>query len=399
MTYEGKTSKYRSRLKINHIIDGFHMNKSGLPIGFALLAGMMLSSCSQNSRQTDDNLITIDLAKQIEAPPTGLEQAEAHIVLKPPVTDSTMLMPSYRWRGATLRDVRDGRLMLINNQSMMTFDEADGHCLYSFSHQGQGPEEYTSLSPYTFVGRDGNWNTAASKGINVYTPEGAFVGFHEVDSLREFAPLAGGYWAVLTAEFDCPHMIYIFDERWQPVKQIQSSVMSRHYLLDNTRVTEIVDFYRSNNFVGIVQSDTLMAIDPKADRLQPIAVIDCGAYSKPDEYKDLQDIRDNVTKRIAFKTFPVGKYLMVSSFMGEKAWLQFYDFTDGRLVYSNTGTRDLENYSVNYPIEIEGTTYPCNITTCVDGPTLYMVVEPEFMAELTGDEDANPAFIALTLKD
>lgn len=85
--------------------------------------------------------------------------------------------------------------------------------------------------------------------------------------------------------------------------------------------------------------------------------------------------------------------------MGEKAWLQFYDRTDGRLVYSNSGVCDNKTYNVSYPIEIDGTIYPCSITTCVDGSTLYMVVESDFMAELTGNEDANPAFVALTLKD
>ncbi len=374
------------------------MNKIAVSLGFAAFAGMMLSSCSQNSQRGND-LITIDLAKQIEAEPTGLDLAEARIVAHPAVTDSTMLMPAYRWNGAKLREVRDGRMMLTNNQSMMTFDEADGRCINSFSHQGQGPGEYSSLSPYTYVGADGNWNTIGKGGINVYAQGGAFVAHHELDSLRDFAPLAGGYWAALMREFDRPHTIYIYDKQWQPVKRIKSAVVSRSYDVDGVKITDIADLARSSNFVGIMQADTLMAIDPAADGLQPIAVIDCGEYSKPKEYKDLQDVMDNNTKRLAFMAFPVGKYLMVNSFLGEKAWLQFYDRADGHLVYSNTGTRDLKNYSVNYPIEIDGTTYPCNTTTCVDGSTIYMVVDSDFMADLTGDEDANPAFIALTFKD
>ncbi len=373
------------------------MNKIAVSLGFAAFAGMMLSSCSQNSQRGND-LITVDLAKQIEAEPTGLDLAEARIVAHPAVTDSTMLMPAYRWNGAKLREVRDGRMMLTNNQSMMSFDEADGSCINSFSHQGQGPGEYVALSPYTFVGADGNWNTASSGGVKVYTQGGEFVMHHELDSLLEFAPLAGGYWAVLLREFGQPHTIYVYDGQWLRVKQMQSAVVSRSYTIDHTRVTEVVDFMRSNNFVGIMQSDTLMAVDPEADSLQPMAVIDCGEYSRPKEYKTLEELRDN-TKRLSFTAFPVGKYLMVSSCMGEKAWLQFYDRANGHLVYSNTGTRDLKNYSVNYPIEIDGTTYPCNTTTCVDGSTIYMVVDSDFMADLTGDEDANPAFIALTFKD
>lgn len=373
------------------------MNKIAFLMGFAALSGLLLSSCSHNSQHAA-GLITIDLSRQIEAEPMGIDLAEARVVAYPAVTDSTMIMPAYQWKGTKLREVRDGHLMLTNNQSMMTFDEADGRCIYSFSHQGQGPAEYVTLSPCTFVGADGNWNTASSKGINVYTGSGAFVAYHELDSLLEFAPLAGGYWAVLMREFDHPHTVYVYDEQWHRVKQMQSAVVSRSYTVERTRITEVVDFMRSNNFVGIMQSDTLMAIDPKADSLQPMAVISRGVYSRPEEYKTLAELKDN-TRRLSFTAFPVGKYLMVSSFMGEKAWLQFYDRADGRLVYSNSGVCDNKNYNVSYPIEIDGTIYPCSITTCVDGSTLYMVVESDFMAELTGNEDANPAFVALTLKD
>lgn len=359
-------------------------------------AVFMLAACSHSEKPTTSSLITIDLEKQIEAQPTGLERVKARFVVQPAFTDSSMLETG----STALRAVHNGCLMLTNKESMMTIDEADGHCIYSFSRLGQGPGEYSWLSPYTYVGADGNWNTVNSNGVNVYTPTGDFVVWHEIDSLREFAPLPGGYWAVLMKEFDKPHTIYIYDAQWKPVKQLPSTAVSRHYTMtDGLRVTEIADLCHSSSFAGIMQGDTLMAIVPEAEALEPIACITRGIYNKPKEYKDFEDLTNKSAKRLSVITFPVGKYLMVQSSMCDKAWLQFYDMADGSLVYSNSGTRNLDNGSISFPIEIDGTTYLCNITACVDGSTLYLVTDSDFMIELTDDEDANPAFIALTLKD
>ncbi len=361
---------------------------------------ILLAGCSHSDRPSETSLINIDLEKQIEAQPTGLDRAEARFVVQPALTDSSMLLPPTASDGVALRGVHNGCLMLTNKGSMMTFDEADGRCIHSFSHIGQGPGDYSWLSPYTYVGADGNWNTVHSCGVNVYTQAGDFLVRHELDSLREIAPLPGGYWAAMMKEFDQPQTIYIYDTQWKPVKQLSTTAVSRRYRMsDGLPVTEIVDFSRSSSFVGVMQGDTLMAIDPEAEDLVPIARIDCGTYSKPKEYTSLEDMKEKGAQCLYFFTFPVGKYLMVNSYMGEKAWLQFYDRADGSLVYSNSGTRNLNNGSISFPIEIDGTTYPCSITACVDGSTLYLVTDSDFMAELTGDEDANPAFISHKLKD
>ena len=122
---------------------------------------------------------------------------------------------------------------------------------------------------------------------------------------------------------------------------MQSAVVSRSYTVERTRITEVVDFMRSNNFVGIMQSDTLMAIDPKADSLQPMAVISRGVYSRPEEYKT-RGIEGQYPAAL-FHGFP-GRKISDGQFVyGRKAWLQFYDRADGRLVYSNSGVCDNKN--------------------------------------------------------
>jgi len=181
MRYLGYFCRYEKVSFINSIMSRI---TNLIYTGFAM-AGVVAAACSR----TDGHSVVlgIDLRENRQ---TGVADSIFEVVgvLHPALTDSTML----EW-GEVVGV--DGDRLYINDRNMMLFDMTDNSSIASFSHKGEGPEEYLAAwYVWKTVGGDG-WTVTDLRRDRIlgYDDKGDFLSATGNDSIGFIAPLGDGW--------------------------------------------------------------------------------------------------------------------------------------------------------------------------------------------------------------
>lgn len=351
------------------------------------IAALTVVSC--NSDKSASGLVTINLEPNVDAPLTGADRIEARIMLHPAFTDTTML------KDPQLINVVDSKAYILSDRSeLMVFDCSDGRCIGSFNHQGGGPEEYPQLNSAS-VGADGNWQILSTNGVYTYTPRGEFVARNIMDSITSIAPI-GSDWAAFKKinESGYQPMVF-FNSDWKQIKAVESPATATIIEIPGGMLT-LQSYLQSNG--DFISSDTLYHINAKTTEIAPIVAFNAGKYTMPDlttidDYREIWDVRRTHLGLISALPIANDQVLAYYSLEGTMT-MQIYNLNDGSLTYSNP--YDLK--SGGFPIEIDDKTYACTAAYCVSGDHFFMIATDDSMAEITGDENANPAIVELRLK-
>lgn len=354
----------------------------------AASALIMLTACGSGS---SNELTTIDIEETLDFDNICSDRLSAEIILQPAFTDSTMLSRP------NIAGIKNGTAYIVNRLQLMTFDMVTGRCKNSFSHAGQGPEDYASVGSCR-VADNGDWTfyNYGHRNVISYRPDGTFVSSFPNKSINMFAQ-AGDGWVAFDIDADDSGKIFFYNNKWELTDSVAAPV-GRHtiHFPGNSSVSYGHRMIPIGNTIYFSDLDTIYAIDGKNHTYAPVVAINPGKYRFPDfstitsreEFQTLQETK------IMAEGYATEKLIVVVFSFGQKGYFQIYDRHDGSLLFNAMLTRE----SGGFPVEIDGKTFICMPIDYSDGEAIYFYATADSMVDYTGDEDANPAIITIKLK-
>lgn len=348
------------------------------------IAGVVAAACSR----TDDHgvVLGIDLRENRQA---GVADSIFEVVgvLHPVLTDSTML----EW-GEVVGV--DGDRLYINDRNMMLFDMADNSSIASFSHKGEGPEEYLAAwYVWKTVGGDG-WTVTDLRRNRIlgYDAKGDFLSATGNDSIGFIAPLGDGWIAECEFAEGMPKRYFLYSADWQPRGTIISPLIFRS--ADNGNLIQETDYNMCGNEFMVAENDTLYSVDAEKGFV-PLAAFDCGNLSMPlfQSFEEMIARRDDY---IRYNVSATAAHMLVISYHNKEVTVRLYRRSDGELLFceSHPHTPD---YTFTITHRGQGMGVVPQFHT--DGRYFYFTVSSPVMAERTGDEESNPAILRVRIRD
>ncbi|GEM_PF-2186942 len=284
-------------------------------LSIAIAAATVAASCSGPSSSVRPEVVGIDLRSNINIPDMGDLDSVFVIedMIEPELTDSTML------KYAEVRGCRDNDLYIQEGNRLMIFDAADGRCLSSFDHSGEGPGEYLMLYKAWMSPSTGNWvGSDLSRGkILNYSPDGAPEGELKVKSLSGIAP-EGDFWLALT-ESSGHIAVKSYDSDLNFIDSISTSITPDQYRAQY--------LFPVNGHTGMIQRDTIFLVDADARTVTPYIALNLGDITPSQEPKP---------GRLHYDTMIADNKLIIGYYYDGRNAFQIYDVNNGSLLYSRT---------------------------------------------------------------
>lgn len=380
MRYLGYFCRYEKVSFINSIMSRI---TNLIYTGFAM-AGVVAAACSR----TDGHSVVlgIDLRENRQ---TGVADSIFEVVgvLHPALTDSTML----EW-GEVVGV--DGDRLYINDRNMMLFDMTDNSSIASFSHKGEGPEEYLAAwYVWKTVGGDG-WTVTDLRRDRIlgYDDKGDFLSATDNDSIGFIAPLGDGWIAECDFAEGMPKRYFLYSADWQPRGTIVSPLIFKS--ADNGNLIQETDYNVCGNEFMVAENDTLYNVDA-GKGFVPIAAFDCGNLSMPmfQSFEEMIARRDDY---IRYNVSATAAHLLVISYHNKVVTVRLYRRRDGELLFceSHPHTPDY-TFTITHRGQEMGVVPQFH----TDGRYFYFTVSSPVMAGLMGDEESNPAILRVRIRD
>ncbi len=102
---------------------------------------------------------------------------------------------------------------------------------------------------------------------------------------------------------------------------------------------------------------------------------------------------------LIFSAIANAKHVLVSYSLDGKEYSQIYRRSDGQLLFSRSSDYNGQNPDRGYPVMIDGKETLGFPQDYADDDYFYLMVDAGKMAEVTGDEDCNPAFVKIKIND
>lgn len=325
----------------------------------------------------------------IDAPNTADAESvmKMTLALQPEVTDSSLI--SYM----RVAGILDGDFYIGAN-NLMTFGK-NGKCISSFNHVGQGPEEYGEYDSSIFDRFSRRWIMVSSSMLPVlksYSPSGEYISTDTIISSSNLKQIKEGWIATNNGLVSPELTLYYYDRDFNLTDSVNTRFMHRVYSGNNSK-TGLQCYLESNGEEAyIIRHDTVFNLtNPKVEPT-PVAVVDFSAYTLPEDV-DIMKQRDWYEKYVEPDYIFSKDYIMVWYRYDKKIAMRVYDIKNGNLVLALTNplSKDKPGLEVNY----DGRNFYLGSPSYVSGNTFYLTISDSQMSELTGDEDANPALMAV----
>lgn len=352
--------------------------KTLLAIASAAVVAVM-ASCSGS---VDSGLTTIDIAANVGCADKGSlnDFFDVTAVVHPEFTDSSMIQ--YPGVMGTFGD----RIYILDNNRLMTFSMADGRCLSSFDHTGNGPGEYIMLY-FCYPSPDnGDWIAfdMRSNRILHYTPEGVHLASYPAN-IGNICPNGNGWAGPEDVPDGANQVVYLYNEKMELTDSIATTI-PRHYLKSN-----LFEPYLGS--ASLVAGDTLYCVTDDR-RFLPTMAFNLGQYAKPIYTEDEVDrMIEEMSKYINFNFEGVEGLASIAYKYDKKLTLQLYDTADGSLLYSEICDVSSGYSSAGFKLEVDGETVLVGPTGIATDDSLFFMSNPN-----EGDEDVNPTIYRLTVK-
>ncbi len=279
-----------------------------------------MASCSGSA---DSRLTTINIAANVDCADKGSLNDFFDIadVIQPEFTDSSMIQ--YPYVMGTFGDC----IYIQDDNRMMTFSIADGRCLSSFNHTGNGPGEY--IMPYLCYPSPDNGDWIAfdmrAKKILRYSPEGFFLVSYPAN-IGNICSNGNGWAAPKDVADGANQVVYLYDENLELTDSIATTI-PRYYLRSNL-------FEPYLRHASLVADDTLYCVTDDR-RFLPTLAFTLGKYAPPIYTEDQVDqMLKEMNKYVRYEVRGVEGLVNIAYNYNKKLTLQLYDTTDGSLVYS-----------------------------------------------------------------
>lgn len=352
-----------------------------------------MPSCTGDASR---DLVTFDLIGNYDAPDTDNFQdvADIRLAMNPVLSDSTLI------DRINLCGIVDGCYYICSKRNMIF--EPDGSCVTSFMRNGNGPGEHGMSRDHWADVRTGGWAIATfyDNSIYNYTFDGVFTGKDTVIAVDNIYPRPDGWLGVKGAGHDkSPTKFYYFDYDWRLVDSVMTSHVQNVYVFQVSDFPVIAvdpfDVVPSPSRVIYCENDTVFDVSSSSDRLKPVAAVATGGKCRPDDVNPFQAAPDEYLR---YKIYTTDKHalIMCNGYKGRTV-MQVYDLRDGNLVLSLSNDYTAES-AVGIPVEYKGHKLLMNPLPYTTDDTFYFWAPTDAMSELTGDEEANPAIFALTMK-
>lgn len=340
------------------------------------------TGCSHSDVAT---LPTIDLTS-IESTGNFSDVFEVTAFLSPAVTDSTMI--GY----AGLCGVAGDTVYLNDNDRFMAFDLTGGNCLASFCHRGEGPEEFIAgWYVWCTPGSDG-WTVldVRTRRILSYTLGGAFISSMPNDSIALLMPLADGWVGEAMFVEGEPKRFFTYTAALQPEGTIVAPVAFRS--MDQGNTIAETDFTVSGRETTVLENDTLWSLAAPSS-MRPVVAFDCGDLKMP-SFPTYQEMRRERPHYITYRVLPLADHLIVTSYLEDNVTMSLFRRSDMSLIYSSV----MPIAEGTVTIDHNGHSLAATLLDFSDGKNVYLTVKAENMAELTGDDECNPAIVRLRIR-
>lgn len=353
---------------------------------YALVAMAAVGSAACSRTDGHNVVLGIDLRENRQV---GVADSIFEVIgeLHPALTDSTML----EW-GEVVGV--DGDRLYINDRNMMLFDMADNSSMASFSHKGEGPEEYLAAwYVWKTVGSDG-WTVTDLRRNRIlgYDARGGFLSATANDSISFIAPLGDGWIAECEFAEGMPKRYFLYSADWQPRGTVVSPLIFKS--ADNGNLIQETDYNVCGNELMVTENDTLYNVDTEKGFV-PMAAFDCGNLSMPlfQSFEEMIARRDDY---IRYNVSATDTHLLVTSYHNKEVTVRLYRRSDGELLFCESHPHTPDHTFVITHRGRETGVVPQFHT---DGRYFYFSVSSPVMAELTGDEESNPAILRVRIRD
>lgn len=349
----------------------------------------LLSACAGSPAGLPVMHLTADMEVSDTADPGNI--MTARIALHPAVTDSTLI--DYM----LVAGIVDGYTYVSSDRNMV-FD-SEGRCVSSFSHVGQGPEEYGKWDRAVADPSTGDWLIVASGSfpeVKRYTRSGRYIRTDTLISVSNLNPTGNG-WIATNNEFKNPVItLYYYDRDLNLTDSLPTRFRHRVYADGNSGFSGLPCLMGSNGEKAyIVRHDTVFDItEPKSDP-RPVAITDFSEMTLPPDV-DIHEVRDWYTKYIEPRYTFGSNCLMVTYTHDFRSAIRVYSMTDGRLLLALTAPANSRTNGV--PIDCEGVKYYVRDPTYTHENTFYFGISDSQMSEITGDEESNPALMTVGIR-
>lgn len=351
------------------------------------------ASCSSGAPEA---VLSIDIASRVDPSMVSVPDdfADIELALAPVLTDSTMLSGN-----ANISAIING-IYFVNGTKMMTFG-SDGECIASFDRKGNGPGEYSEFDRMTADPSTSDWMvfTSSSNTALRYTMTGNFVSCDTLPgNCTSPFPLSDGHWIAMNNGLDDKRIKFYYLDR--ELKTIDSLVTPLNHCIF-TYYGSTGSFSPSVEVHGreaiFVWNDTIWDVSSPKAGCRPIAALDLGNYAAPADLNPFSDSQRYKKEFIAPNISFTDRHFMVYFIHDGRTYAQFYNRADGSpvalLISSDEKGRPA---GVPFPYG-DGEIYliPTYFATA---DSFYFMAHDSVMADITGDEDANPAFFSITIR-
>ncbi len=361
-----------------------------LHLAAAAAVSLALAACSGGSGNS--SIPTIDLAAAIGAPTPddAADLLEVKMVLSPEVTDSTLLGAS-----SSLCGIIDDHYYVSSNRTMV-FD-ADGKCLLSFDRKGNGPGEYGNYASFRVNRANKGWLAFTGTppySYFSYSASGEFLGKGDLDGLVFPAPI-GNRWICKRPGIDSPQLVlYYLDAELQVTDSVATPLYSKVYEIPGGKSAISPNISVSGDQALMYWNDSIYNV---TSGCQPIAAVDLGTYRMPDSFNpyegnNFEHLKDYLDANLYFTKH----HFLLWARYDNKSIACFYSRATGKPVAILSGTKE-GIPGVLFP-DGNGGTISLMPTSFSTDDTFYFCASDAAMSELTGNEDANPAYFSVKIR-
>ena len=352
----------------------------------AMTALFMLPSCSGSNDGTG-NIPTIDFTDTSAVGDESILKVDAFCV--PALTDSTML--NY----PEPCGMSGNKIYLNSNDgTLVVFDITSGRCLSSFSHKGEGPEDYvTAWYAWHTVGGGDGWTVAdvRSHKILSYTLGGEFISSVANDSINLITPSGRGWLGETRYDGNSHKRLYLYSSDWKPEAALSTPFVNRS--MDQGQVFKETEFIISGEETLVLDSDTLYSIS--ADNgLKPVMAFDCGNLKMP-EFSSYEQYRKERDKYISYRISATGSHIMAVIWNNGMVTSRLIRRIDGHTLMSVTRPEAEGTLRIAH----DGAEYPAIPQTVSDGRYFYAFIAGDDIGEAMGETESNPGYARLKIGD
>lgn len=353
----------------------------------AAALALALAACSGGS---DQSIPTIDLSAAINAsgPADAAEIFEVKMVLSPEVTDST-LPSAYSTFCGTL----NGNYYIASDRTMI-FD-SEGKCLSSFDRKGNGPGEYGNYAAFCIDRANGGWLAFTGSSPHVYysySASGEFLGKGETNGLIFPTPI-GNRWIATNSALNYPQFVlYYLNEQLQVVDSVATPLYSKVFVIPGGKSAISPTISTDSDEALVYWNDSIYNV---TSGCQPIAAVNLGAYAMPDDFNPMDNF-DKLKDYLRANLYFTKHHFLLWASYDNRQMACFYNRTTGEPVAILSGTKE-GIPGILFPDGNGGSISlsPCSFAT---DDSFYFRASDTAMSELTGNEDANPAFFSVRLR-